>query len=158
MPTYLCGDATRPEGRGPAIIAHVCNDIGAWGKGFVLAVSRRWPEPEEVFRLKRKYKLKLGKVQLVRVEDELWVANMVAQHGTRRSREGRAPIRYEALRTCLLKVEAMADALDASIHMPRIGCGLAGGKWARVEDVLDEIVEADVYVYDLPSRTPGGLE
>jgi O-acetyl-ADP-ribose deacetylase (regulator of RNase III) len=44
------GDATAPEGDGAKIIAHVCNDIGAWGKGFVLALSRHWSAPEEAFR------------------------------------------------------------------------------------------------------------
>lgn len=42
---YLTGDATAPGGTGTRIIAHVCNDIGHWGKGFVLAISKRWPEP-----------------------------------------------------------------------------------------------------------------
>ena len=42
--TYQIGDATRPIGDGPKIIAHVCNDAGGWGKGFVVAVSRRWPQ------------------------------------------------------------------------------------------------------------------
>lgn len=48
--TYHIGDATAPDGRGPGVIAHVCNDSGGWGKGFVLAVSRRWPEPEAAYR------------------------------------------------------------------------------------------------------------
>ncbi|EGJ73150.1 hypothetical protein STTU_0361 [Streptomyces sp. Tu6071] len=43
--TYVRGDATAPRGRGPRVIAHVCDDRGGWGKGFVLALSRRWPEP-----------------------------------------------------------------------------------------------------------------
>ena len=33
------GDATAPQGSGTKIIAHVCNDQGGWGKGFVLAVK-----------------------------------------------------------------------------------------------------------------------
>ncbi|MFJ5832567.1 hypothetical protein [Streptomyces sp. NPDC093089] len=44
--TYVRGDATAPHGKGVKIVAHVCNDLGGWGKGFVVAVSRRWPEPE----------------------------------------------------------------------------------------------------------------
>src|SRR5262245_22379163 len=44
------GDATAPRVDGPKIIAHVCNDVGGWGAGFVLAVSRRWPEPERAYR------------------------------------------------------------------------------------------------------------
>ena len=46
---YVTGDATRPQGEGPQIIAHVCNDLGRWGKGFVVAISKRWPQPREQF-------------------------------------------------------------------------------------------------------------
>mgnify|MGYP002351074259 FL=1 len=42
---YLKGDATKPEGLGPRIIAHICNDVGLWGKGVVLAISKRWKLP-----------------------------------------------------------------------------------------------------------------
>jgi len=38
---YLKGDATDPKVHGTAIVAHICNDKGGWGKGFVLAVSKR---------------------------------------------------------------------------------------------------------------------
>ncbi len=44
------GDATCPQAKGPKVIAHVCNDLGGWGKGFVLAVSKRWAEPERAYR------------------------------------------------------------------------------------------------------------
>ena len=77
--TYLIGDATAPDTRGPAVIAHVCNDSGGWGKGFVLAISRRWPEPEAAYRrwARSGEKFGLGMVQLVTVKDHLSVANMV---------------------------------------------------------------------------------
>ena len=42
----VIGDATQPVGAGPKIIVHVCNDIGGWGRGFVVAISNHWPEPE----------------------------------------------------------------------------------------------------------------
>jgi hypothetical protein len=47
----------------------------------------------------------------------------------------------------------MADA--ASIHMPRIGCGRAGGKWEVVEALMTEIFSGHgirLFVYDLPDR------
>ena len=47
---YRKGDATAPVASGAKIICHVCNDIGGWGKGFVLAISKRWPEPEAHYR------------------------------------------------------------------------------------------------------------
>jgi O-acetyl-ADP-ribose deacetylase (regulator of RNase III) len=48
--SYLIGDATPPDRLGPGVIAHVCNDSGGWGKGFVLEISRLWPEPEAEYR------------------------------------------------------------------------------------------------------------
>lgn len=33
---YVKGDATCPMTPGTKIIAHICNDRGGWGKGFVL--------------------------------------------------------------------------------------------------------------------------
>lgn len=136
---YLAGDATVPQAKGPKIIAHVCNDRGGWGKGFVLAVSARWQEPEKAFR--RWYRERsstdfgLGAVQVVEVGRGLWVANMVGQHGTKTGSAG-PPIRYEAVDRCLMLLAEHTVKLKASVHMPRIGCGLAGGKWERIEPLL----------------------
>lgn len=82
---YVVGDATRPSPEGNAIIAHACNDIGGWGRGFVLALSNRWAEPERSYR--RWYAERetngfgLGALQLVSVGDGAWVANVVGQRG-----------------------------------------------------------------------------
>lgn len=37
----ITGDATRPIEDDPKIIVQVCNEIGGWGAGFVLAISKR---------------------------------------------------------------------------------------------------------------------
>ncbi|MEU3663241.1 macro domain-containing protein [Streptomyces sp. NPDC032940] len=151
---YVRGDATAPPAKGVKVIAHVCNDRGGWGKGFVLAVSRRWPEPEAAYRAWHRDRASndfgLGAVQLVRVEPYVWVANMIGQHGTRRGSKG-APVRYEAIGTALGRVAGHAAELGASVHMPRIGCGLAGGTWSRVEPLVTERLARQgisVTVYD----------
>ncbi|MEU8549292.1 macro domain-containing protein [Streptomyces roseoverticillatus] len=143
---YVHGDATRPHGPGPKVIAHVCNDAGGWGAGFVVAVSRRWRQPEAAFRAWYRERatsgFALGALQLVRVEDDLWVANMIGQHGIRtRSRTrttGDMPVRYEAIAEALASLADEAAALGASVHMPRIGCGLAGGRWERIEPLITQ--------------------
>ncbi|MBX9627605.1 MAG: macro domain-containing protein [Gemmataceae bacterium] len=152
--TYLKGDATCPQAKGVKVIAHVCNDTGGWGKGFVLAVSRRWPEPEADYRAwyaaGKEAGFGLGAVRFVQVEPYIWVANMVAQRGTKTGSSG-PPIRYEAVAACLRQVAAKARELGASAHMPRIGCGLAGGDWARVEPLIEEYLcgrGVAVTVYD----------
>ncbi len=148
------GDATNPQAKGPKIIAHVCNDLGGWGKGFVLALSRRWPEPERDYRRWHRERagndFGLGAVRLVRVRDDIHVANMIGQRGIRTGSAG-PPIRYDAVRRCLVALAAQAVEHKASVHMPRIGCGLAGGKWERIEPLVQEALCARgiaVTVYD----------
>jgi len=146
---FITGDATDPIGAGNKIIAHVCNDIGAWGAGFVLAISKRWPQPEAEY-LKSQACLTLGTVSLVQVETCIWVANMIAQRGIR-TEDGVPPIRYAALRQCLGVLAVEARKLQATIHMPRIGCGLAGGKWESIEPLIRIAIPTnEVFVYDLP--------
>jgi O-acetyl-ADP-ribose deacetylase (regulator of RNase III) len=138
---YIKGDATCPQAKGVKLICHICNDLGGWGKGFVLAISRRWKEPEQGYREwyagRNKNDFSLGAVQFVQVEPYIWVANMIAQRGMKQGSSG-PPIRYEAVAQCLQKVAAKAAELEASIHMPRIGCGLAGGNWSRIEPLVEE--------------------
>ena len=152
---FLKGDATLPQGEGPKFIIHICNDVGAWGKGFVLAISKRWPEPEREYRnwyATRVVSFSLGMIQTVQVEPQLHVVNMIAQSGLRWTNKTQPPIRYDALETCLKQVANRAKALNASVHMPRIGCGLAGGKWNLIEPIIIETLCSNnipVSVYDL---------
>ncbi|MGW4170353.1 macro domain-containing protein [Streptomyces chartreusis] len=152
--TYIRGDATVPSVKGVKVIAHVCNDIGGWGKGFAVAISRRWPEPEKSYRAWHRERASndfaLGAVQFVQVEPYVWVANMVGQRGIRTGSKG-VPVRYEAMDAALERLAEKAADLGASVHMPRIGCGLAGGKWSRVEPLItDRLVRRGiaVTVYD----------
>ena len=65
------------------------------------------------------------------------------------------PVRYDAIQDGLRVVATKAKELGASVHMPRIGCGLAGGKWDEVERIIREELTAPgvaVTVYDLPQR------
>lgn len=153
---YVTGDATMPTGSGPRVIAHIVNDSGGWGRGFVVALSHRSSRPELAYRAWYRDRavndFRLGSVQMVRCATELWVANMIGQHGMRKpGRAEPAPIRYEAVNTALAALGRHAFALGASVHMPRIGCGLAGGEWARIEPMI--LVNLcgnaiDVTVYD----------
>lgn len=155
--TIVTGDATRPTAPGPKIIVHVCNDVGGWGAGFVVALSKRWPEPEAAYRAWAAggdAPFALGEVQLVEVTSDddhpLFVANLVGQHGLR-TQGGVPPIRYPAIADGLARVAEHARRLCASVHMPRIGCGLAGGTWDEIGPLVEAaLVEAgvDVTVYD----------
>lgn len=120
----------------------------------MLAVSKRWKAPEAEYRAWHAQGtaggFALGAVQFVPVEPFIWVANMVGQRGMKTGSSG-PPIRYPAVEQCLAKVAAKAKELKASLHMPRIGCGLAGGKWSEIEPLIERQVLAagvPVTVYD----------
>lgn len=165
---YVYGDATLPVGEGRKIIAHICNDVGRWGRGFVVALSNRDKTPEQFYRqwhrmnidtsnvdgLARRFEL--GNVQFARydgVPDAL-VANMIAQRGVRHDPKAPRAVDYEALRECLSVLGEHAAGVKASVHMPRIGCGLGGGSWDVIEEAIDcfliEQSRVPVTVYDLP--------
>ncbi|MDR1282410.1 MAG: Appr-1-p processing protein [Opitutaceae bacterium] len=156
--TYLKGDATRPVGDGTKLVVHCCNDIGAWGAGFVLALSRRWPEPECFYRqwaegIITRPTFALGEVQVVPVEAGIAVVNLIGQHGTG-WRDGVPPIRYGAITTGLNRLRTRQLCLHpgTSVHMPRMGCGLAGGEWSHVERIIIDTLssrDVPVFIYDL---------
>lgn len=152
---YLVGDATRPLTTGNKIIAHICNDIGAWGKGFVLALSKLYPEPERAYRdwyeAREQNDFALGAVQFVAVSPEIVIANMIGQHSIRKT-GGIPPIRYDAVEKALETVGKTALETNASVHLPRIGCGLAGGFWNKIEPLIEKQIcdkGVIVFVYDL---------
>lgn len=139
---YVDGDATAPIGDGEKVIVHVCNDIGSWGSGFVIAISNKWKEPEAEYRLKSRYNL--GEYQLVRVEDDIEVCNMIGQASTRNIPAALPPVRYVAIEAAL---NNLADELtftrvphqlnNISVHMPKIGSDRAGGDWRIIERIIE---------------------
>ncbi len=145
------GDATAPIGDGMKLLVHICNDVGKWGKGFVLAVSHRWSSPEKEYRASfvRSPQPVLGDVQFVDVGGGVYVANLIGQHGIAKGLKGEPPIRYDAVRQGLEKVAVFAKQHNATVHMPRIGCGLAGGSWDKIEPIIYETLSGfSVTVYD----------
>lgn len=158
---YLVGDATKPQGIGRKLIAHVCNDVGAWGAGFVVPLGKAYPQAEMNYRVHHASQgLRLGEVVWAWCPTPngtlpsggVLVANMVAQVGLV-SHDNPVPLKYGFLSACLVKVAKASEEIGASIHMPRIGCGLAGGKWMMVETIIqEELVSRNhaVFVYDLP--------
>jgi O-acetyl-ADP-ribose deacetylase (regulator of RNase III) len=177
MPTfeYLRGDAIWPVGEGTKIIAHIVNDEGRWGAGFTKTISRRWPRAEQNYRdwytnhrnTEGAHGFRLGHNRYYLVEGgqrqpevtPIWVVHMLAQRGLRDPANGYfRPLRYDALGACLLELGRFAEQIDASVHIPRIGCGLAGGDWNLVAPIVyDALCETGcpVYVYDLEAPKKG---
>jgi O-acetyl-ADP-ribose deacetylase (regulator of RNase III) len=148
---YLTGDATKPEKGGPKFIVHVCNNIGKWGAGFTESLDDTWDKPRKMYLLEHKFygRLYMGDVQIVKVAKDTYVLNMICQQGVWYKGRKDIPLRYDELETCLSKIFRAAKVFNASVHMPRIGCGLAGGNWEKVSKLIDKCnKDTEVFVYD----------
>ncbi|MGA7174832.1 MAG: ImmA/IrrE family metallo-endopeptidase [Candidatus Acidiferrales bacterium] len=152
---YLKGDATQPRGTAGRMIVQVVNDKAiTWGKGFSVAVRKHWPHAQKdftrwVFENRREFKL--GNIHVAKLEESIELVSLVAQHGYGPSLFPR--IQYAALESCLSQVAVRAKGMGATVHMPRIGCGEAGGDWNIVSEMIDEALcreSIPVTVYDLP--------
>lgn len=155
---YLKGDATLPvvEKDKKSVICHCCNTMGAWGKGFVVPLGRRYPDAKKAYHSYLKSVGKenaLGACCIASVGEQLVVANVFGQERIYPTKDGKIPLDYDALRkglnTCKTIMSAMNE--EFTIHMPRIGCGLASGKWEEVESIINEVFsenDIQVYVYD----------
>lgn len=156
------------------MIAHVCNDRGGWGAGFTGPLGNRYPMAKSYYGFwakdhpindwyattpRVKFTNSLGTTQFVRADNSICVANMVAQHGYK-SHKNPTPLSYQALLECLEDVIFEAHSYGASIHMPRIGCELGGGKWPSVVQTMTTAFdrldippdEVDIVVYTLVAK------
>lgn len=156
---YLKGNAITPivKDEEVSVICHCCNTIGKWGKGFVVALGAHYPESRKAYYSYLKdvgYDNALGKCCLVSVGKNLAVANVFGQKRIYPTWDGKIPLDYEALENGLTSCRNIMEAMKQpfTIHMPRIGCGLAGGKWEIVEGIINKVFgerDIQVYVYDL---------
>jgi O-acetyl-ADP-ribose deacetylase (regulator of RNase III) len=148
--SFVVGDATQPIQR-PAVIIHACNDRGLWGHsakaGFVGALSRRWSQPEAAYHASNKA---LGTVSASKVEEGLFVINLVCQRGVDEDR-CIAPLAFEHCLDVVEEMLAQWPGEKPSVHLPRIGAGLGKTPWGGIETALRYgLPGANVFVYDLP--------
>lgn len=161
---YIIGDATLPieteaENR---LIVHCCNSLGAWGAGFVVPLGRRYPLAKEEYKKfieENKGKFILGEVNEVPVGKHLYVENLIGQSFLYKKPNGEIPCNYTAIEIGFFNIIVKwfhVKKESFSIHMPRIGCGLAGGDWETIENIIYrtfiDIADVDVYVYDLKKQ------
>lgn len=161
MIRYEAGSAV---GKG-RVIAHIVNDVGAWGRGFTEALAT-YPLARTSYYLWRRRKqttfrtplhglLKpfgLGAACPAMVEEPYvtYVVHLCAQQGLRGPYNPR-PCRLDALELALLDAVRLFTPvmLSKGVHMPRIGTGLGGQSWADVEPIVERVLAPfDVTVWD----------
>lgn len=124
---------------GADIICHQVNCQGAMGAGLAKQIRHRWPMVYKHYKnfcdINNPYD-NLGNVQLVRVSDKQYIANIFGQLNY-----GRWNVRYtdyDALRKGFDYLAQLQNKKKFRVAIPYgIGCGLAGGDWSVVRSDID---------------------
>lgn len=137
------GDITKVITSG--YIMHQVNCQGAMGAGVALALLKRWPQVRSKYityvkGFADKHQL-LGKMQIVKINDDLSVINSFTQFGYGNSYKSNKVDTDEKL--LIANIHFMAEQAkeeNTTLAVPdHIGCGLAGGNWQTVYDNIKDI-------------------
>lgn len=141
---------------GIQVLAHQTNCLGAFGKGLALQIKQKYPKVYETYRTHCKSQkdahILLGTVQYVPTDDGTQtIANLFGEYSFCESiapyEEGGKPRHtdYDALKECLHRLHTWLVLNDKeTCGVPYcIGCGLAGGSWSIVHQMLKAEFEED---------------
>lgn len=136
------------------LIAHGVNCQGVMGSGVAKALYEKWPEVRENYlqycHINRDFTPEefLGKVPLVTIKrkyDEIVVANCFTQQNYGYDRQ--VYLSYSSMEECLMKLNKFMIINNyKEIAMPKIGCGLAGGNWEKVKEIINEEFHHDITI------------
>ena len=145
----VCGDLLKQP---VDIIAHQTNCQGVMGAGIALQIKKQLLTSNEYNKYVKVCKEQgaelLGKTQLLEAPDGRIIANCFGENiPTGKGRD----TDYDALAHSIAKVRNYARADGLVVGIPGlIGCGLAGGEWHIVRDMLyklfDKEGEPDLYI------------
>lgn len=151
MVEYLKGDVLTSNAD---VILHQVNCKGKMGAGLALQIKNKYPFVYKQYAAlcasaARSSDL-LGEVLTVPVSDVQSIGNLFAQDGYAfYGYAGRCMTDYDALRKCLKTIGR--EYKGKTVALPYLlGCGLAGGDWNIVKEIVEEeLKECCVQIYEL---------
>lgn len=121
------------------IIAHVVNNRRLMGAGLAGQIAKKWPAVRNAYKLAD---VTLGNCDVIFINQaknaKLAVANLYAQDGVG---VGVRVLHYGYLVDALEKLMIHSALQGMSIHIPYgMGCGLAGGDWSVVKEIVQVLL------------------
>lgn len=135
------------------VIAHQCNCFCNMGSGIAPQIAKRYPNVS-----KADQKTRQGDASKLGTFTKAWVNHGHSKgivynlYGQFRYGGQRMQTNYDALAAAL---KAMQNDLiklgktDCIVGLPLIGCGLGGGDWEVVSEIINEVFTNEVHIYVL---------
>lgn len=132
-----------------AIIVHGCNAQGKMGSGFAKLIRDKYPDSYEFYKWHYDNGLlKLGSlINFPYVESGIWICHAITQEYY--GNDGRRYVDYDAATEALNVTAGLSRGSSKPIHLPLIGCGLAGGDKAVMMGIFKEVfrdVDATLWI------------
>jgi len=143
---YLHKDITTIE---YGIIAHGVNCQGVMGSGIAKAIKEKWPQVYIEYKKQPVGKEMLGLINMVYINDNLFVANCYTQLNY--GKDGKKYASIDAIEKCLLECIFFSESLALPLYIPKIGCGLGGLDWStEIELIVNNFAQdVDINVCEL---------
>lgn len=138
---YRTGDILQYEGK---YICQGVNTLGVMGAGLALQIRNTYPKVWEVYSKK---KLVLGDAFGVECDPHT-ILCIATQKDIGRHKK---PFNYTAFEIGLSKID---KAISGEVAFPPIGCGLGGGNFRRVREILLSCKQIKPIVYYLNDEIP----
>lgn len=137
-------------------IGHGVNCQNVMGSGVAKALYEKFPEVKERYHsycdwAKERGEDVLGNTISVLSKDK-FIYNLFTQFNY--GYDGKKYVNYAAIVLCFDKLKMIKHRFDGPIAIPKIGCGLAGGDWNIVEQLINDTVgdELEIWVYELEPK------
>lgn len=131
------------------IIVHGCNCFNTMGSGIAKDIKIFFPEAYEIDQTTIKGdESKLGKYSYADIAVNgrvVTVVNAYTQYnyGSKKL----IHVDYDAVREVFAELKDEFGGLGKRFGYPKIGCGLAGGKWEIVSEIINEELEGEDHSY-----------
>ena len=120
------------------VVIHGCNCLHTMGAGIAKYLKQKYPLVLVVDKdTPYGKRTKLGTLSIAGIHANLHIVNCYTQFDYRRSAK-QPPVDYHAISKCLKRVLYLYKGWE--IRSPKIGCGLAGGDWSKVEPMFNDIL------------------
>ena len=132
------------------VLGHQTNCKGVMSGGIAKQFKKAYPQMFKAYKSYCKNNYPLGRTMLFPIGENRYIANIFGQYGTGKGRQ----TDYKELESALedLKFQMEESGLKSLALPYKISCGLAGGDWEIVSEILENCFEnsgIDVTLYKL---------
>lgn len=131
---------------GRKVFMHGCNQQGVMGSGVAKEFKERYPNAFKQYVDDLASGIRLGDCSFAKdSKTGIYLASVITQEFY--GKDGKQYASYAAIESNLAYMMKMFD----TIVMPKIGCGLGGCDWNKIEPMFDKWQKQDlkIYVYSL---------